>query len=300
MPIYHDLPKLTYDQIRSVFFDSDPNTANNYISHHLAIVLRSPQSIINAITKAPFRFDEMRLALLLEGSATSIINLHRYEIKAGDILFVSGGSIAEIRKTSPKIVAKLFSCTDELLAMAFKGDLPSMLRRRQNSFILHMKEENIRFFETTLQLLWDTIHQEGHSPQVVFHLMGTLLYYVNGLHEHQDAEEAVVRTREQHLFDQFITLVNRHATTEHTLDFYADKLCLSPRYLGSIIKAASGLTAKEWIDRQLLLTIQIELKHTDKPLKRIATEMNFPTMSFFGKYFKRLTGITPMQYRNQN
>jgi len=87
---------------------------------------------------------------------------------------------------------------------------------------------------------------------------------------------------------------------EHNLSFYANRLCLSPRYLGTLIGKASGRGAKEWIDEALTTTIKVDLRHTSKPLKQIAIDMQFPNMSFFSKFFKRMTGMTPIEYRRQN
>jgi YesN/AraC family two-component response regulator len=77
-------------------------------------------------------------------------------------------------------------------------------------------------------------------------------------------------------------------------------MCLTEHYLGTVIRQASGITAKEWIDRALIEHIKIELKYSDKPIVQISEEMNFPNPSFFSKYFKRLTNQTPLEYKLSN
>lgn len=104
-------------------------------------------------------------------------------------------------------------------------------------------------------------------------------------------------SREQTLFDRFIYLVNRHSDREHQLSYYAERMCLTERYLGTVIRQASGVTAKEWIDRSLITCAKIELRHTQKSVAQIAEELSFPNSSFFSKYFKRLTQMTPLEYR---
>jgi AraC-like DNA-binding protein len=74
-------------------------------------------------------------------------------------------------------------------------------------------------------------------------------------------------------------------------------MCLTERYLGTVVRQASGITAKEWIDRALVTRIKIELRHTDKSVAQISDEMKFPNPSFFSKYFRRLTGMTPLEFR---
>lgn len=105
------------------------------------------------------------------------------------------------------------------------------------------------------------------------------------------------QSREQTIFDRFIYLVNQYAAKEHQISFFAEKMCLTERYLGAVVHNASGTTAKEWIDRAIITRVKVELKHTDKSVLQISDEMNFPNASFFSKYFKRITGQTPLEYR---
>ena len=76
-------------------------------------------------------------------------------------------------------------------------------------------------------------------------------------------------------------------------------MCLTERYLSTIIRQTSGVTAKEWIDRALITRIKVELMHTNKPIAQIADELHVPNPSFFSKYFKRETGMPPGEYRDR-
>lgn len=93
--------------------------------------------------------------------------------------------------------------------------------------------------------------------------------------------------------------MNLYGQREHQLGFYADKLCITSRYLGTVILSESGVGAKEWIDRAIISAAKVQLRHSDRQTTQIADELNFPNVSFFCKYFKRLTGFTPQQYRKQ-
>ena len=124
------------------------------------------------------------------------------------------------------------------------------------------------------------------------------MQHYDGLYrQHADRLQAML-SREQTLFDRFIALVNEQATREHQLRYYADRMCLTERYLGTVVRQASGTTAKEWIDRAIMEHIKVDLKHTDKSVAQISEEMNFPNPSFFSKYFKRMAGLTPLEFRN--
>ena len=67
--------------------------------------------------------------------------------------------------------------------------------------------------------------------------------------------------------------------------------------MSTIIKQVSGKSAKQWIDDALVTRIKIDLKHTDKTVARICDDMNFPNPSFLTKFFKRMTGMTPREFR---
>ena len=78
---------------------------------------------------------------------------------------------------------------------------------------------------------------------------------------------------------------------------YADRLCLSPRYLSSVIRNVSGRTVVEWVNQAVILEAKVLLKHSDLLTYQIADELHFPNPSFFSKFFKRMTGMTPQGYQ---
>ena len=80
--------------------------------------------------------------------------------------------------------------------------------------------------------------------------------------------------------------------------FYADKLCLTPKYLSKLIKQASGRSAPDWIDDFVILEAKNLLKYTDLTIKEIVYKLHVPNPSVFFKFFKAHTGLTPSEYRN--
>ncbi len=99
------------------------------------------------------------------------------------------------------------------------------------------------------------------------------------------------------IFQQFIVSLIRNHHHEREVGFYANELGLTPRYFSTLVKGISGRTASSWIIQMVIDSICHTLLYTDKTLKQIAEEYNFPTQSFFGKYFKQYTGTSPRIYR---
>lgn len=106
--------------------------------------------------------------------------------------------------------------------------------------------------------IWHLAHQPDYNRQTMSSLVGALMYHYDGLYRQHTDQLQNTQSREQSIFDRFIYLVNQHAVKEHQIGFYADKMCLTERYLGTVIRQASGTTAKEWIDLALITRIKVE------------------------------------------
>ena len=104
--------------------------------------------------------------------------------------------------------------------------------------------------------------------------------------------------RTQILFERFLALVAQHHTSERGMAFYADKLCLTPKYLSKLIKQVSGRSAPDWIDSFVITEAKNMLRYSEIPIKEIVYRLNFPNQSVFYKFFKAHAGMTPSDYRN--
>ena len=87
-------------------------------------------------------------------------------------------------------------------------------------------------------------------------------------------------------------------TTERRAQFYAAKLGISLQHLSTTIKQVTGKNVLDLIAHVVIIDIKAKLKSTDMTIQEIAYSLNFPSASFFGKYFKRHLGMSPLEYRN--
>lgn len=101
----------------------------------------------------------------------------------------------------------------------------------------------------------------------------------------------------EHILMEFIHLMNQHCRVEHEVKFYADKLCISADYLSRILKSVSGKTVNTWIDNALMREAKICLHNKNLNLKEISDILGFSDQSAFGKFFKKHSGMSPLQYR---
>ncbi len=112
----------------------------------------------------------------------------------------------------------------------------------------------------------------------------------------KEEKELKVESRQQVLFNRFLELIQKHYKEERSITFYADKLCLTPKYLSLTIHQASGRYAGEWIKDYVILEAKALLKSRLYTVQQISDTLNFANASFFGKYFKAATGYSPRKY----
>ena len=104
-------------------------------------------------------------------------------------------------------------------------------------------------------------------------------------------------SNEEVLMRRFLQEVHIHYKKERKVIFYAERLHFTSGYLSTLVRNVSGKTASDWIDNFVLLEAKIMLKSTNLTIQQISQELNFPSQTFFGKYFKRLSGVSPKEYR---
>lgn len=106
------------------------------------------------------------------------------------------------------------------------------------------------------------------------------------------------RDRSAIYFNAFIEELSRNYMQERSVGFYAERLHLTPKYLTTLLRTTTGRTATDWIDEYVILEAKNLLKYSSMNIQEIAYYLHFPNQSFFGKYFKQHTGMTPSAYRS--
>lgn len=130
--------------------------------------------------------------------------------------------------------------------------------------------------------------------EVIFY--ETMNIYFNRI----DGEFSTRCKRSELLFYNFVVNVEKNFMSERSVAFYADRLCVTSKHLSSVVKEISGRTAGDWIDSYVVNEIKRLLATTEMTIQEISCKMNFANQSFFGKYFKNNTGMSPREYRNRS
>jgi YesN/AraC family two-component response regulator len=166
-----------------------------------------------------------------------------------------------------------------------------------NGIVLSFNEKEWTQTEMFFTLLWNILHSSPYRRETVQHLIISLLYNLKYTYEQTRTATPLRLSRQEEIFRRFIALVNEHSKQERSVDFYAGKLCLTPHYLSTVIREASGQTVMQWINQSVILEAKVLLKHSNLLIFQISDELNFPNPSFFSKFFKRITSMTPAEYQ---
>lgn len=249
----------------------------------------------------PHRLTQGVFVFCLSGECTFQFNLAEYKVKAHDFIMIPPGSILQFQNRSDtyRSYVILFSSAFLNSVDLVRGSFFFSTVATEHP-VLPLSERDavlLKDYCSLLQRIYERIHPEM-EPAIVRHMLISLFYTVSSLcRQRYKMKEAAPFDRLEDLYHRLGKLIMAHYKTERTVRFYADKLCLSPRYLSFLVKKASGRLVSELIDRAVILDAQFQLKSSDRTVQQIADDLNFPNPSFFSKFFKRHTGLSPRQYR---
>lgn len=275
---------------------------NPYLSPDFAIVCGSNTSLaMRSIFElsVPYRVDDFRFIAFHKGDVDVTANLLKYHVTDNTVGFMGNGGIIQMDRISSDVAVSGIVVKEDYLRRAMGGRLPATFNGRLHNFYLQVTAQECDIVNRMVLTLRILVEDRHCSHEATASMIAAVANYIAGLYEHYGADVPAAPSRQQDVFNRFIALVNEHCFEHHTLDFYADKLCITQRYLGTLVKQASGTTAKDWIDRALINEAKVALKHSDVTVAQLADSLSFPNPAFFSKFFKRMTGVTPTQYKHQ-
>ena len=245
----------------------------------------------------PYRLQEGRIAIITNGRARVLINLIEYIFRPNYISLIAPGSIIQIIETSQDFDAHMMAIEHNFLPVSGKEEFFAHFLQRKKNLLLPLTTTEQVQIENFITVMWDVLQEPVFRKEVIQHLLAGLLYNIEYIAKNKGQSESSPLTHQNDIFQRFISLVNTYSKTERNVSFYADKLCLTPRYLNTVIRQASQQTVMDWINQSIILEAKVLLKHSNRLVYQISDELNFPNPSFLSKFFKRMTGMTPQEYQ---
>jgi AraC family transcriptional regulator, transcriptional activator of pobA len=171
---------------------------------------------------------------------------------------------------------------------------PVLLLNHEQTLIIHERLDLVlRLFRDTTNYLQKEMLK--CALWMVYLEMANIFH-----HQNEDMENPSETDRKRILLMKFVKLLPLHIRQERSIGFYASELCVSGQYLERVVKAVSGQTAYQWIQRGLIGEVNHLLKETDKTMQQIADEFGFPDQATFTKFYKRNVKMTPTEFRGNN
>lgn len=289
--------KLTFSHIRDVLMSNRDEMGNPVFTQNYGIVNNA--RFINKVIllqDTPFCLEKTRIAIVTDGNVDVNINLIDRHISKNKIVYMRDGTIIQLNHKSDDLDLIGMLIDDDYLNELFGGRVPTIFNGQLNDFIIDVDDETKETLVKLLESVSFLIKKDICRPAVCAAITSIFLLFDN-VYETLNKEKNVRLSHSKDMFSKFITLVNQADGQQRSIDYYADKMCVSQRYLGAVIKQESGNTAKWWIDRAVIARAKVLLRHTDRQIAEISNILKFPNNSFFCKYFRRLTGCTPQEFR---
>lgn len=247
------------------------------------------------------RMNFILMALCRRGRAQYSIDTREQAVKPGDLLFISERHIVDNYMASPD-----FECLCIMVSTQFYHgfiqnvkNVSSLLIFSMNNPVISLMPREVQvyinYYNTIREKMADTTHH--YRTDLVKSLLLAMFYDLSNVIWRMEQQGAKTKTRADATFAKFILLLEQNFRKERRVSWYAEQLCITPKYLSEIVKKVSKRTPNEWIDNYVVLEIRVLLRNSTKSIKEITDELGFPNQSFLGKYFKEHVGVSPSQYR---
>ncbi len=249
----------------------------------------------------PYRSSYYGIAICIGGKGKLEANLVDYDITKGSVIAMS-----------PQIIKqwKYFSDDYDTIAVFFTNAFISKHFLDINYFekfsffdsdanhVIHFKLEEVmhltRLFKH-IEAMLKTTHP--HQNEIVASYINILLFEYLSIFNQKHFQQNIHQTRSQQIAKDFKIFVNENFTKERSVKFYADLQFVTPKHLSEVIKMELGKTASDYIAEMVVLEAKVLLQNQKLTIAQIADNLAFSDQSVFGKYFKNLTLMSPLAYR---
>ena len=256
------------------------------------------------IFRFPSRLNALIIGVGTEGETSLTSNLQEFRLKKDSLFIFSPKHILQVQSNNrfkahliviaPDFLKRINIDTKRMMPLFLQfGSLPCME-------LTHAESQSLRSFISMVEQELKG-SKTDFSSEIIGGLIAATIYKVGDILTHYLTEhpevDSPIHNRAEEYFRQFTELLGEHYKHERSVGFYARQLCITPKYLTTLIKRISGKSVSEWIDNYVILEAKTLLKYSNMSVQEIAYYLNFPNQSFFGSYFKRNAGMSPSQYK---
>lgn len=278
-----------------------PKKVSEMLEDDFCVINNVTAGLAKAVT-SPVKFSAYTSIYIREGNCLANINLLAHHITAPAIVNIRTSQIMQPFEVSEDFRASFVILSKRLTeAISTHLNYYSMLAVTNRHPVVPLTPE--------MNLAMDTLYEDlvaissdntiSHRFEAILHTLSAFLF--RNMEKCYSGVKNIETTSNiaNHIAEKFIFLVQQNFRKERFLEFYADQLEISTKHLTRIVKENTGYSPTEWITRHVILEAKVMLSSSTLNIQQISQELNFPSQSFFGKYFKKVVGVSPKEFRNR-
>lgn len=241
----------------------------------------------------PRKVDVTTFILMDKGESRAIVEGKEYRLQAPCLAVVMPDQTYCLLEASDDLEVRAIIMSNNFTLNLMSSNLNNMILENP---VIDISSDIISF-NIYYNVLLHTVRSSFKSSHLesAKHLTMSMLYFYARKLEHLEKD----KKKREIVFDRFCDDVRKFYKINRSIPFYSGRLAVSSKYLNDIVKEKTGITANEYIDRQTIIECKALLSSTDMSILKISLMMHFPSYSVFGKFFKRMTGMTPTEYREK-
>lgn len=271
-------------------------------------IMQYAESDLTSLTHYPFRFACGIQLLCVSGRSIISTGVEQYDFCETSELIFLAGSLIQVINPSPDFRVRMLLFPKEIF---LKASLP--IDTSYFNYITEVPYFNHAANDANLTS-WRRVNQWMDMAELLFthpakhfreqleqNFLQSLFMWVFNSIPQKYLSIHNKYSRKQMLYHRFMFLIREHSTQEHQIGYYANQLCVTPRYLNeAVISYSNGRTPKQLIDEQLTAELKVQLSNPSLSVTEIAQLLNFQEPANMSRFFKKNTGMSPKEFRSLN
>lgn len=258
------------------------------------------KDLLNMYANYPVRLKCEIFVLCMEGKIEASVNLNKIYVNPNDVITLTPGSIFQINSVEGNLKIYFLGFSSHYIEQKnHSRAMLDVIYWTLGKPVLSLKPQGAQLMEEYLKMLLRMFESfnEHIREQITSNLFEDIHTGISILYQNKNVEKSVVSKSEQ-LCRDFMQLVMQHYNHTRNVSWYAEKLGITHAHLCTTVKQVTGKTCINIISSMVIMDAKSQLKSTQLSIQNISDSLNFANMSFFGKYFKRYVGMSPLEYRN--
>ena len=278
---------------------------DNLVSDNEIFLFNSHDEVKDEMLYTKRGIKHYAIVLCQKGNLRANVNGVEVEIKEGDLIVCNPNSVVQIISISDDFEKIGLACAANYAVRNLSLINPNSWNIKyflDHHPIIHIDETERAMFLDYLHLIDNRLTQvqSGFRKRIVEGLLTAFFLELGRIiQDHNGEVEDILYTSAEVIFHRFISILDSDYPHDRSVESYAKRLCITPKYLSAVCKKVTGRTALHIIGEYVVKDIRCALLNRDKTIKEISFELNFPNLSFFGKYVKEKMGECPRELRRK-